>query len=125
MSYSGALNAMRHALRVVGVAGDVTEWSLHSPRFFLPSLAGQLRFPMEERRTLGRWGPASGMPVRYDRARCVTELLLKYEIVERLRAGFKPAGAFELPGRRDIRPPDAPGAAPECDGRAAPTVPVR
>ena len=122
MSYSGALNAMRHAFRVCGVAGDVGKWSLHSPRFFMASLAGQLRFPTEERRTLGRWGPASGMPVRYDRSRCVTELLLKYDIVERLRAGFKPAGAFELPGWQASRAAVTPGAAP-VSGLAAAAVP--
>ena len=52
---------------------------------------------MSPRRTLGRWGPASAMPLRYDRARCVTELCLKNEVVAKLSAGFVPAGVFELP----------------------------
>eukprot|EP00959_Pyramimonas_sp_CCMP1952_P057240 1194714-Pyramimonas_sp.AAC.1 len=64
---------------------------------------------MEERRTLGRWGPGSGMPVRYDRARCVTELLLKYDIVGRVRDGFMPARDFEVP---ESRAPSAAAAAP-------------
>jgi len=103
-SYAAALNIFRLVMRDYGGVDDALQWSLHSPRFFLPSLAGQMRFSLEERRTLGRWGPASGMPVRYDRARCVTELLLKNEIVSELRRGFQPAGPFELPSQADVRP---------------------
>ena len=83
-------------LRQCAGVSDVSVWSLHSPRFFLPSLAGQMRFSLEERRTLGRWGPSSGMPVRYDRSRCVTELLLKTDILSKLESGFQLAGPFEL-----------------------------
>ena len=49
--------------------GHTQHFTLHSPRFFIPGIAGQAGFTMEERRAMGRWGPASGMPVRYDQAR--------------------------------------------------------
>ena len=101
-SYAAALNTFRSILRVQRSVGDAMVWSLHSPRSFLPSLAGQMRFSLEERRTLGRWGPASGMPVRYDRARCVTELLIKHDIMSQLKNGFQPAGSFELPSQTDV-----------------------
>ncbi|CAK0830375.1 unnamed protein product, partial [Prorocentrum cordatum] len=120
--YSGALNVMRRVLRAFGGVANNAGWSLHSPRFFFPTFAGQLRLQMEERRTLGRWGPGSGMPVRYDRARCVTELLLKYDIVGRVRDGFTPARDFEVP---ESRAPSAAAAAPAVTqaltaGRATP-----
>ena len=77
--------------------GVVQKWLGHSPRSCLPSLAGQMRFPLEERRALGRWGPNSGMPVRYDRAQCVTKVLLKSRIISKLSQGFIPAANFEFP----------------------------
>ena len=58
---------------------------------------------LEQRRSLGRWGPASGMPIRYDRARCVTELLMKASMLQKLGSGFRPAGDFELPTIADMQ----------------------
>ena len=97
--YLEALNVFRMIMRMVPGVQDPFVWSLHSPRFYFPSLASQLRYSLEERRALGRWGPASGMPVRYDRARCVTELLMKTEILGKLGSGFRPANDFELPSQ--------------------------
>ena len=42
------------------------------------------------------------MPVRYDRARCETELLIKHDIMNHLQGGFQPAGSFELPSQQDV-----------------------
>ena len=58
-----ALNMFQMVLHFLPRPRDVLTWSLHSPCFFMPSHAGQIRFCLEERRTLGRWGPSSGMPV--------------------------------------------------------------
>ena len=111
---------MRRVLRTCGVGGNASTWSLRSPSFFVPSLAGQLRFPMEERRTLGRWGVSSGMSVRYNRARCVTKLLREYGIEkQRHQHGFKPAGAFKLPGRPALLPAASPSASPGRGGTGA------
>ena len=68
-SYGNCLMAHNIILRAAGVQGDFT---LHSPRFFVPGLAGQMGMSLEQRRTLGHWGPNSNMPVRYDQARCCT-----------------------------------------------------
>jgi hypothetical protein len=95
--YFDALCAFRVCIRLAGIAGDPSVFSLHSPRFFLPSVAGQMRLPLEEKRSLGRWGPNSSMPLKYDQAHCVTELLLKQDILGRLATGFVPAAPFELP----------------------------
>ena len=46
---------------------------------------------------MGRWGPASGMPVRYDQSRCCAELASKQEMWSKLQDGFKPGNDFELP----------------------------
>ena len=88
--YMAALNVFRRVLVQLPSIVDAKTWSLHSPRFFLPSVAGQMRFSLEDRRTLGRWGPSSHMPVRYDRARCVAELCLKAEVMSSLKQGFVP-----------------------------------
>ena len=101
--YIEALNAFRVVLGLLGGVKDPLAWSLHSPRFYFPSLAGQMGLSLEQRRSLGRWGPASGMPVRYDRARCVTELLMKATMIQKLKSGFTPAGDFELPTITDMQ----------------------
>ena len=64
--------------------------------FFL-GIAGQAGFTMEQRRSFGRRGPASGMPVRYDQSRCCAELAAKQILWEKLAAGFVPGRDFELP----------------------------
>ena len=99
-SYGNCLMAHNLVLRKAGVEGDFT---LHSPRFYLPGLAGQVGMSLEQRRTLGHWGPNSNMPVRYDQARCCTELKMKGEIWQRLAGGWKPAQDFHLPAVADIQ----------------------
>ena len=46
---------------------------------------------------LATGGPNSGMPVRYDQARCCTELASKNKIWQYLEPGFTPAADFEVP----------------------------
>ena len=88
---------------------------MHSPRFYVPGLAGQLGMPLEQRRTLGHWGPNSNMPVVYDQARCCTELRMKAHLWESLAAGFQPVGDFHIPPKEQI----------EADAKAGQVVKVR
>ena len=99
-SYGNCLMAHNFTLRKAGVEGDYT---LHSPRFYLPGLAGQVGMSMEQRRTLGHWGPNSNMPVRYDQARCCTELRMKADIWQRLALGWEPAKDFHIPTPPEIQ----------------------
>ena len=99
-SYGNCLMAHNFMLRKAGVEGDYT---LHSPRFYLPGLAGQVGMSMEQRRTLGHWGPSSNMPVRYDQARCCTELRMKADIWQRLALGWEPVEDFHIPEPPDIQ----------------------
>ena len=46
---------------------------------------------------MGRWGPASGMPIRYDQSRCCAELAAKQRLWQRLRDGLRPGDDYELP----------------------------
>ena len=101
-SYANCLAAHNVMLRAAGVEGDFT---LHSPRFFVPGLAGQAGMTMEQRRALGHWGPHSDMPARYDRSRCCTELRMKAELWSAFQSGFEPKGDFRIPGteRREAK----------------------
>ena len=46
-SYGNCLTAHNFILAKAGVEGDFT---LHSPRFYVPGLAGQVGMPLEQRR---------------------------------------------------------------------------
>ena len=70
---------------------------VHSFRGWAPTCASQLRFSREDREKLGHWAPGSIMPERYDKAECATELRLREGILEKIRTGWRPSGAFELP----------------------------
>ncbi|CAK0841615.1 unnamed protein product, partial [Prorocentrum cordatum] len=89
-SYANCLMAMAAVRRL---AGHTAHYALHSPRFSICGMAGQAGFALEERRGMGRWGPASGMPIRYDQSRCCAELAAK----ERERQKLRPCGDYELP----------------------------
>ena len=99
-SYGNCLRAHNLVLRKAGIQGDYT---LHSPRFFAPGLAGQLGLTLEQRRALGHWGPNSQMPVRYDQARCCTELRMKAELWDSLHRGYIPAQDFRIPTTSEIQ----------------------
>ena len=99
-SYGNCLMAVNLVLRKAGIEGDFT---LHSPRFYLPGLAGQVGMTVEQRRTLGHWGPNSHMPVRYDQARCCTELKMKSELWQRLAGGWEPAKDFHIPTPAEVQ----------------------
>ena len=95
-SYANCLMAVMFVHRL---AGHKQHYTLHSPRFLICGMAGQAGFTMEQRRSMGRWGPASGMPVRYDQSRCCAELAAKHSLWEKLRQGFRPGDSFELPSQ--------------------------
>ena len=98
-SYGNCLTAHNLVLSKAGVGGDYT---LHSPRFYVPGLAGQIGMTLEQRRTLGHWGPNSSMPVRYDQARCCTELKMKADLWRQLENGFEPAADFHIPAASEL-----------------------
>ena len=82
---SGANGTAQAALtKIERALGFTLGLKLHSPRTFFATCAGLLRFPREEREKLGRWAAASVMPDRYGRAVCVTELLLRGDILRRI-----------------------------------------
>jgi hypothetical protein len=93
-SYSNCLMAMSFVHRIVGHS---VRYTLHSPRFFICGIAGQAGFTLEERRSMGRWGPTSGMPIRYDQSRCCSELASKQKLWQQLREGLNPGEDYELP----------------------------
>ena len=99
-SYGNCLAVQSRILRMAGVPGDYT---LHSARFYVPGMAGQLGMSLEQRRTLGHWGPNSNMPVQYDQARCCTELRMKASLWSSLAAGYTPVGPFEIPVATDTK----------------------
>ena len=96
-SYHSCINMQAWIHRKMG---HRTHFTLHSPRFYMPSLAGQMQLPIDERNLLGHWGPGSTMALRYDQARCAGELVAKRKIMQALQGGFEPAGPFELPRTR-------------------------
>ena len=99
-TYGNCLNVMQWIHQRLKLAQGYT---LHSPRFYLPSLAGQAGLPLELRRSLGHWGPNSLMPIRYDQARCATELAAKKVLWQTLAGGFTPSGDFEVPDIENCR----------------------
>ena len=99
-SSSNCLAVQNRVLCMAGVQGDFT---LHSARFYIPGVAGQLGMTLEQRRTLGHWGPRSSMPVQYDQARCCTELRMKAYLWNPLASGCRPAGALEIPQTAEVK----------------------
>ena len=70
------------------------QFTLHSPKFYMPTLAEQVGLSLEERNQMCHWSP---MPLVYDQSRCCAELVAKDKIRKALRAGFAPGASFELP----------------------------
>ena len=99
-SYGNCLMAHNLVVKKAGVDGDFT---LHSPRLYVPGIAGQAGLSIEQRRTLGHWGPRSNMPVQYDQARCCTELLMKSNLWDRIAGGFEPAKDFHIPTSTEVQ----------------------
>ncbi|CAK0803834.1 unnamed protein product, partial [Prorocentrum cordatum] len=93
-SYANCLMAMAAVHRLTG---HTAHYTLHSPRFCICGVAGHAGFALEERRSVGRWGPASGMPIRYDQSRCCAELAAKERARQKLRGGLRPGGDYGLP----------------------------
>ena len=73
----------------------------NSPRNYMNSVANQLHWPREDREVLGRWAAGSKMPVVYDRTACATEIRLRNGVLAQIRAGWRPAGAFQIPSAPD------------------------
>ena len=85
--------------RIITHFGLTMKVTLHSPRNWAATCAHQLKYPREERETIGHWAPGSLMPDRYDRAVCSTELRIRNDIFSRIRdEGWQPTPAFEIPG---------------------------
>eukprot|EP00972_Heterocapsa_arctica_P014998 2210712-Heterocapsa_arctica.AAC.1 len=102
--------------------GGATDFTLHSPRFFLPTVGAQLDMGMHHRRALGHWGHKSMMPVRYDQSRCCAELLAKQKLWDALKGGFKAAADFRVPATPG-QAPQTPRPAPPA--RRTPFTPTR
>ena len=47
--------------------GHPERFTLHSPKFYMPTLAGQVGLSLEERNQMCHWSPSSTMPLVYDR----------------------------------------------------------
>ena len=75
--------------------GHPERFTLHSPKFYMPTLAGQVGLSLEERNQMCHWSPSSTMPLVYDQSRCCAELVAKDKIRKALRAGFAPGVSFE------------------------------
>ena len=71
---------------------------------------------------MGRWGPASGMPIRYDQSRCCAEFAAKERVWQKLRDGLRPGGDYELP-TVDEAAAELRAGAKSAKQRAAPQAP--
>ena len=83
--------------RICGNSGFEKGYTLHSPRNWFSTCAGQLLYTREHREKLGRWAPGSVMPDHYDKAVCATELRLRSEITQRINNGWRPSKEYEIP----------------------------
>ena len=127
ISYSSA----RRKLTLLCVAAghtDCEQYTLHTPKNFLPSCANEMSFSKEDKNVIGHWQSGSKMSERYDRSTCAQELLLRNTIVANINGGWSPVGPFSIPSI----PPSSVGktalvgcCVPECTepGVSAP-VPV-
>ena len=94
-TYGSTLRTFRLFLAKAGF--PKTKHTLHSPRNAFNTFAAQLGWARADRAMIGRWSTRSDMPNKYDRARCVTELRLRYDVVNRIKNGWAPSCDFELP----------------------------
>ena len=76
---------------------DAAEFTPHSFRHFLVTVARQLRMTPTEVATIGHWSEGSTMPARYDSFECVNEAAVKSSVVDALAAGYRMVGPFEVP----------------------------
>ena len=93
-TYGVAQAAFQRLTNLFGFEGRFT---LHSPRNWFTTCAGQLLYSREHREKLGRWAPGSVMPDHYDRAVCATELRLRAEIIAKFNQGWRPSKEYEIP----------------------------
>ena len=82
--------------------------TLHPPGVS-PNCANQPARMKSDRRTMGRRAGESDMPDHYDRAICVTELMMLGRIVDEIETGRRPAHSCEVPNAQRVSParPDA------------------
>ena len=76
---------------------DAEQYTLHTPKNFLPSCATELSFSVDGRNRLCHWQTGSAMCERYDRSTCTQELLLRSTILQNISEGWKPVGPFSVP----------------------------
>ena len=85
MSYSSARRKLLLLCIAAGAAtSDAEQYTLHTPKNFLPSCATELSFSVEDRNRLGHWQTGSAMCERYDRSMCTRELLLRSTILQNI-----------------------------------------
>ena len=96
MKYDTALTCFRRLAKLCGLGEKFT---LHIPMAVLPTWAPHLGWHKEGRAALGMRTSNSEIPNWYVRAVCNAELRLRNEIIQKIPTR-KPAGAFDLPKKR-------------------------
>ena len=136
ISYSSARRKLLALCIAAGAAtADAEQYTLHTPKNFLPSCATELPFSAEDRNRLGHWQSGSTMCERYDRSTCTQELLIRSTILENISDGWMPVGPFSIPvaptveisapRKRGLCSPDELVATQSSFGEcAAPSLPV-
>ena len=116
-TYGSALRTFRVFLAKAGY--PKANHTLHSPRNAFNTFAAQLGWSRADRATIGRWAPRSQMPAAYDRQKCVTELRLRNDVVQRIKSGWTPTCDFELPFKHPHKTDEIKSDAEETDTSSA------
>ena len=94
-TYGSTLRTFRLFLGKAGF--PKTKHTLRSPRNAFNTFAAKLGWTRADRAMIGRLSTRSDVPNKYDRAKCVTELRLRYDVVSRIKNGWAPSCDFDLP----------------------------
>ena len=92
--------AMRLLLAGPPLSLDLVEaltYSCHSWRHVYPTAGKQLLMSNEQVNAMGHWDTHSRMPLVYDSKACVTELVLKSQVMEALQDGWRISDAGTIP----------------------------
>ena len=76
---------------------EAAEFTPHSFRHWLPTLAGQLEVPKDDVAEIGHWDVLSGMPATYDSVGCARELAVKNKLFRQWQAGWRPVAQGQIP----------------------------
>ena len=94
-NYGSTLRTLRAFLKKAGF--PKANHTLHSPRNAFNTFAAQLGWSRADRAMIGRRAPRSQMPTAYGRSKFITELRLRYDVVQRIKNGWVPSCDFDLP----------------------------